>query len=106
MNNSQKQYINWHQMGPNQLQSGTNYIVNRGVSVGWAGWAIAHPGFGRIEVPLGSGGAPHYYLPTQFWAANYSPVAHTWVSLDSPHILQATETCRVHTKRHIILTGL
>ena len=38
----------------------------RGVSGGWAGWAIAHPLFGRIEGATGSGGMLHYYLPTQF----------------------------------------
>ena len=42
----------------------------------------------------------------QYQNPKYSTVAHTWGSLDPPHILQATETCRVHTKRHIILTGL
>ena len=25
------------------------HVENRGISGGWAGWAIAHPGFGRIE---------------------------------------------------------
>ena len=24
-------------------------LFSRGVTGGWAGWAIAHPGFGRIE---------------------------------------------------------
>ena len=28
-------------------------IRSRGVSGGWAGWAIAHPGFGRIEGAAG-----------------------------------------------------
>ena len=34
----------------------------RGAEDGWADWVIVHPGFGRIE--CGSGGAPHYHLPT------------------------------------------
>ena len=42
----------------------------RGVSGGWAEWAIAHPVFGRIEGDAvrrhGGRGAPHYYLPIQF----------------------------------------
>ena len=45
-------------------------ICTRGVSGGWAGWAIAHPVFGRIEGTAGrrrgGSGASHYYLPTQF----------------------------------------
>ena len=36
----------------------------QGVSGGWAGWAIAHPVFGRIEGAAGH--RSHYYLPTQF----------------------------------------
>ena len=35
----------------------------RGVSGGWAGWAIAHPVFGRIEGAAGrrrGSGGPHY----------------------------------------------
>ena len=41
----------------------------RGVSGGWAGWAIAHPDFGRIEGAAGQlcGGAPHHYLPLQIF---------------------------------------
>ena len=40
----------------------------RGVSGGWAGWAIAHPDFGRIEGAARKQQCAHrimYYLPTQ-----------------------------------------
>ena len=30
---------------------GVSSIASRGVTGGWAGWAIAHPVFGRIEGP-------------------------------------------------------
>ena len=41
---------------------------SRGVSGGWAGWAIAHTDFGRIEGAAGKRRREHrimYYLPTQ-----------------------------------------
>ena len=41
----------------------------RGVGDGWAGWAIAHRGFGRSVNPVSTRGCrlcpPHYWLPTQ-----------------------------------------
>ena len=52
-----------------QLEFKLEKIIGRGVSGGWAGWAIAHPVFDRIE----GRGAPHYYLPTQFLVATYVP---------------------------------
>ena len=48
-------------------------MICRGVSGGWAG----PPSFGRIEGAAGrwrgGRGAPHYYLPTQFKVATYTP---------------------------------
>ena len=53
----------------------------RGVSGGWAGWAIAHPVLGRIEGAArrrrGGSGTQHYYLPTQFEVATYAPELST-----------------------------
>ena len=40
----------------------------RGVGDGWEGWAIARPGFGRVERSR----APHYYLPTRSFLRPYT----------------------------------
>ena len=54
-----------------------NYVIElRGVGVGWAEWAIAHPGFGRSVDPNQRGQIVppiHYYLPTQLYLASYAP---------------------------------
>ena len=34
------------------VQEVLNMIGNKGVSGGWAGWTIAHPVFGKIEVAI------------------------------------------------------
>ena len=58
----------------------TTENYNRDVGDGWAGWAIAHPGFKTSVNPISTprGGRlcpPHYYLPTQLQVSSYVPVA-------------------------------
>ena len=50
-------------MKPKFIIRGVKFII-RGVSGGWAGWAIAHTDFGRIEGAAGSTHRIMYYLPT------------------------------------------
>ena len=52
--------------------------INRDVTGRWAGWEIAHPVFGRMEASSGSGGAPHYYLPSPFLGSQLRP----WINVN------------------------